>query len=295
MNKFPVLLLFFTLINGITLAQKLPDNLCVTDDEIELFHLINTMRKENGLPEVKLSASLTYVAQLHVRDLDLTYIRNSSCNMHSWSSKGHWSPFCYPKDQTKKRSVWDKPKELTSYIGQAYEVVFWENGPALPKNIIESWKSTPQSEMLINAKGKWDKMSWKVVGIGIYNGYCSAWFGENEDNLPIRICNSDSLISATSKGIASHQTEKTKSSDLKQEVSKAEKGRFYIIFGSFNTLNQAKSGLNDLHKQGLTTAKIIQNDGKFRISINDFGTFDEAKSARKALTQKYPDAWILRM
>ena len=295
MNKFFSILFFLGLFCGSAFAQKLPDNLCVSNDEIELFKLINEMRKENGLPAVKLSASLTYVAQTHVRDLDLTYIRNSNCNMHSWSEKGHWTPFCYPKDQSKKKSVWDKPKELTNYPGQAYEVVFWENGPAIPKNIIESWKSTSQSELLINGKGKWDKMNWKVVGIGIYNGYCSAWFGESEDNLPIRICNSDSLISSSNTTTGTHQTASKSNTSSKDEVSAAVKGRFYIIYGSFNTLVQAKAGLSDLLKQGLTTATIIQNDGKFRISLNDFGSFDEAKAARKTLTQKYPDAWILRM
>jgi len=25
-------------------------------------------------------------------------------------------PFCYPKDENKKNSVWDKPRELTKYL-----------------------------------------------------------------------------------------------------------------------------------------------------------------------------------
>lgn len=44
-------------------------------------------RIEKGLAEIPLSKSLTFVAQTHVKDMELNPA-SGYCNMHSWSDKG---------------------------------------------------------------------------------------------------------------------------------------------------------------------------------------------------------------
>lgn len=276
-------------------AQKIPQNFCLSDEEAQLFRMINDFRISKGLEPLVLSKSLSYVAQLHVKDLQMNHPYGPDCNHHSWSDRGNWTPFCYPKDQTRKKSVWDKPKELTRYPSVAYEVVYWENSAAFTDQIMENWKSTPQSANLILSEGKWSRNHWKVVGISIFKGFASAWFGESSDpEGETKICHSDSAIVFNQA-----ETEKPAENVAGQEGNQGETlikkktGRFYVISGSFNNLQQARDGLSRAKKLGFNRAKIVENDGKFRVSIDDFDTFDNAKLGRKKIASQFRDAWIL--
>lgn len=289
--SYTVLLVIFGLISQGIKGQQIPPNFCLSEDEASLFRMINELRIANGASQLELSKSLSYVAQLHVRDLHLNNPAVNGCNQHSWSDKGNWVPFCYPKDQTRKKSVWDKPKELTKYPGIAYEVVYWENSSAFPDQIIENWKSTPQSANLILGHGKWNRNHWKVVGVAIFKGYACAWFGESVDpEEEIRICHSDSVISFKVEAAIHEQQNGQAASDA---VIAKKTGRFYIISGSFNNLKQAQATLKDVRKLGYKRSCIIENDGKYRVSIDDFETVELAKSGRKKIANKFRDAWIL--
>lgn len=272
--------------------ESVPDNYCISSSELELFNKINAYRSERGLPGLTLSRSLSYIAYLHTRDLMINRPDTvKGCNMHSWSSKGNWTPFCFPKEQTKKKSIWDKPREITKYPGQAFELIYHTNeGNASIDDAISLWHSLAASQSILLNTGRYLKNKWKVAGVSIYKGYVSVWFGEaNDPETSVRVCHSDSVITSIKKNL-----KPSSSSVLREDVSRTSSGRYYLIYGSYNTLDQAREGQQRLLNDGFTNVKVLEKDGRFRISIGDFSTQEETKNAKKKLPSKFKDAWILR-
>lgn len=167
-------------------VKKLPE-ICLSQTEIELYKLINEYRSQKGLPEVKLSISLSFVARTHAKDQTDNFKEGKRCNMHSWSNKGSWSSCCYTPDHKKAKCMWDKPRELTNYPGDGFEISFfstytYSSPEAFAKDILNGWKKSPgHNEMIIN-KGIWKKIKWQSIGVGIYGEYANVWFGAVEDS-----------------------------------------------------------------------------------------------------------------
>jgi len=282
-------LLVFTAVYGqSTNDRSIPATFCLNPEELRLFDLINHYRTERGLPLIELSKSLSYVAQSHVRDLYINQpYDNKKCNMHSWSDQGTWTAFCFPADQTRRKSVWDKPKELTQYPGQAYELVYWTNDPVNPEDVMELWKGIPASAALLLNTGKYAKNNWKVAGISIYKGYAALWIGEARDpETEIRLCQGDSVIN-TSAAISKPKAETSRQSS-------GGTGAYYLVFGSYPSLSLAREGQQKLIREGFVDSQIIEKDGKFRTSLNQFETMEAARTAKKKLPSKYSQAWILK-
>ena len=120
-------LLLFTLIilSSILFAQDINrynpehykiDSVCLSAEEYKLYNLINEYRAEYDLKPIELSRSLTYVAQVHVWDLNINEPDSANhCNLHSWSAQGDWTACCYTSDHKEANCVWQKPRELTDY------------------------------------------------------------------------------------------------------------------------------------------------------------------------------------
>ncbi len=162
--------------------DELNTNSILSQEEQKLYKLIMDYRKQNGLPSIPLSKSLTFVAQTHVRDLEENFIPNTNCNTHSWSDKGNWSSCCYTSDHKQNTCMWNKPRELTSYQGTGYEISFGglKGYTVTAESALKSWQgSNGHNQVIINA-GTW-KDNWKAIGIGIYKGYATVWFGKVED------------------------------------------------------------------------------------------------------------------
>jgi len=182
----------FLLFAGTNSAQqqftvRLVPETCITPTEAELFRLINEYRKQKGLPEVKLSASLSYVARTHAQDQSANFEQGKRCNMHSWSDKGSWSSCCYTPDHKKSQCMWDKPRELTNYQGDGFEISFWStyNYPtpeAYAKDILAGWKKSPGHNDVIVNKNTWKNVNWNAMGVGVYGEYANVWFGREEDS-----------------------------------------------------------------------------------------------------------------
>ncbi len=168
-----------------SIVKQLPD-ICLSPTETELFTLINEYRAQKGLPNVKLSASLCFVAQTHARDQAANFKQGSRCNMHSWSDKGNWKPVCYTPDHQKADLMWSKPRELTNYKGDGFEISFWStykyaSSKAQADDILDGWKkSTGHNDVIMNRK-IWKDVRWQAIGIGIYGDYANVWFGMDED------------------------------------------------------------------------------------------------------------------
>jgi len=168
-----------------SLNRKMND-LCLSQAEFEIYRLINQYRKEKGLDSIPLSKSLTYVAQVHVRDLAENHPHSRRCNLHSWSDKGNWSPCCYTKNKKKAECMWIKPKELTNYESAGFEIAFWTNNPFLtPEKYaalsLKEWIKSPAHNQVIINLPPWDRFNWMAMGIGVFKGYAVVWFGELED------------------------------------------------------------------------------------------------------------------
>lgn len=161
---------------------------CLTNIEVRLANAVNRYRASRNLKSIPLSASLTRVAQLHVHDLANNYQPGKSCNLHSWSQSPKWSSCCYTPNHAQASCMWDKPKELTSYKSEGYEIAYYcsynySSDDEFIDDAMKGWKSSPGHNALIINEGDWKTAEWKAMGVGIYKGFAVIWFGEETDNV----------------------------------------------------------------------------------------------------------------
>ncbi|MBE2246304.1 MAG: CAP domain-containing protein [Candidatus Competibacteraceae bacterium] len=178
--KYIYILLFF-LISLNTYSQNL------SEEEKKLYDIMMQYRKEKGLTEIPLSPSLTIVAQTHVKDLVNNKPDLGNCDAHSWSSNGKWKSCCYTPDHAQSACMWSKPRELTSYTGNGYEIacgsnVCCSNFVMTADYALESWQSSAGHNSVIINEGIWKKTKWNAIGIGLYKGFAVVWFGEEADH-----------------------------------------------------------------------------------------------------------------
>ncbi len=182
-------ILFF--IGGSSIAQHSPENrkalppVCLSETEEHIYEQINKYRQEKGLKPVPLSASLTYVAQMHVWDLAENGKISNRCNLHSWSNAGPWTGCCYTEDHKRAPCMWNKPRELTNYLSEGYEIAYWTNEELDPlsfaQKAVKAWKRSPDhNEVIVNLR-QWKELNWNAIGVGYYEGYACVWFGTVQD------------------------------------------------------------------------------------------------------------------
>ncbi len=165
-----------------------PDpGVCLTAQDAELARLINAYRSDNGLPAVPVSRSLTHVAQAHVLDLHMnepdtgTDSRGLTCNMHSWSNKGEWSPVCYTSDHKYAEGMWNKPREITRniYTGSGYENSYGSSGQADASGALRAWQGSPGHNRVMIELDGWGP--WQAMGVAVYEHHAVVWFGKEID------------------------------------------------------------------------------------------------------------------
>lgn len=83
--------------------------------------------------------------------------------------------------------MWDKPRELTNYKSDGFEISFFStydySSPAnYAKDILDGWKKSPGHNDVIINKKIWKDMKWRAIGIGIDGEYANVWFGTVEDS-----------------------------------------------------------------------------------------------------------------
>ncbi len=276
--------LLITVNTSLSQAQtKIPDNFCISQAEVNLYNQINDYRKALNLPKVPLSKSLSYVAQQHITDLLKNKPDTNACSFHSWSDKGKWAACCYKGGVKNKKCMQEKPRELTDYPGNGYEIVYWENKDATADNAFDQWRTVTASRSLITNFKEWEDFSWKAMGVAIEKNFAIVWFGEEVDpETETKVCGSGKVI----------KNEPPKAPADSMVVSKAT-GRYYLIFGSIKTLEDAKKQAKKYRAEGFKNAKVITKDNKFRISLTDYAKQESALSAKKDLPAKYKDAWIM--
>ncbi len=263
-------------------SNLIPDDFCISQAEMQLYRMINDYRKRYELPPIPLSKSLSFVAVSHLKDLFFNHPDQEPCNSYSWSDKGPWKAFCYPTDENKKNSVWDKPKEFTPYKGKGYEIIYWENNNVVPDSIISIWKSIDYIKNYLLNTGKWQGKKWNSIGIGIYENYACAWFGELIDpagpvflcgNIPVRLPADTTKQFTKDKGI---------------------NGIYHIIIKSNLPIDVASKLIPKLISEGYSAAKILEKDGKARISVYESVNKSETMIQLQVIKKKYKNAWLLK-
>lgn len=158
-----------------------PEEICLKPEEAKLYELLMKYRKQKNLPTIPLSYSLTKVAKMHTYDLYTNNPETAKCNMHSWSKMGSWTACCYTSNHAQAECMWNKPRELTEYKGDGFEIAARLVGSATAEQAMEGWKkSTGHNQVMINA-GTWKRLEWNAVGIGITGKYAVIWFGSETD------------------------------------------------------------------------------------------------------------------
>ena len=161
----------------------------LTEKEAKLYYMINAYRESLGLPKLSFSKSLTEVARAHVRDSN-TYTpenqvdsRGMQGNLHSWSANGSWTPVVYTSDHHYMYDMWSKPREITNYTGNGYEISSWSSGMISPERALNLWKNSQghNSIMTTQITGDADWSDLKTMGVSIDGHYAHVWFGSDVD------------------------------------------------------------------------------------------------------------------
>ena len=276
----------------------------ISQEEQKLYEKIMEYRASKGLGLIPLSGSLTIVAQAHVKDLKNNNPTNNLCNMHSWSSNGSWSSCCYTSDHKQASCMWNKPKELTSYLGSGYEIAHGSsNARITAEDALNGWKNSSGHNAVIINQGIWTNKIWKAIGIGITDGYAVVWFGEDLDyaETPILVQNTieNKVVISKCGGNTSNSTVATNTyntqselSDLKSKVSflnseVAEKdGTIAKLNREVATLSSEKYQL-DAAKTNLTNSvnslqqQYTQKDAQYNTLKNEFNELSDRRTSVK--------------
>lgn len=146
----------------------------LNSEERKLYDMIMDYREANGLPKIPLSASLTYVAQMHCKDL----VENIGYLTHAWSDCNYNA-----EDSKTYECMWLKPRELTKYQGYGYECAHGGSGGiTTAESSFNGWKNSKSHNAVILNQGIWENKKWNAIGVGILNGYAVIWFGEELDD-----------------------------------------------------------------------------------------------------------------
>ncbi len=168
-----------------SLLEAGPEAVELTSEEQLLYDLIMEYRREHELPEIPLSRSLTFVAQVHARDTAYNEFP-PQCNRHSWSENGPWQGGCYTSDHANAPVMWEKPGELTSYPGFGFEIGCYVSIGATAAMCLSGWQTSPAGhDQVIRNTGSWSQVEWDAIGIGIYKTEAHVWFGRETDPLSV--------------------------------------------------------------------------------------------------------------
>jgi len=269
-------LLFFSLNENISAQSKIPKKFCISPQEKLLFDQLNQLIKDYGKAKLELSASLSYVAKVHVSDLLNYHPDTSFCNMSSWSDKGDWTPCCHNPYIPQQDCMWDKPKELTQYPYRGYELVSYFEEEFNVDSVMNLWSSSKQVLDMVLMNGNFDKKRWVCMGVGMNENYVSVWFGQRGDNQKKPgVCDDSKIIIVE-----------------KSQVNIDE--RYYIIFGSYLNTRDAKEAVKRLSNNGFDDAGILTTNDKVRVYLNNFSNIKEAMFYKQQLPYSYHEAWIYK-
>lgn len=159
-----------------------------------LARLVNAYRRDNGLPPVALSTSLTKVAEAHALDFWNSPDRGEAqvrgydsrgipCYSHTWTDRGPWTPVCYTRDNAYAAAMWSKPREIThgAYSGNGVEIAAWTNLEMDAPYALMLWRESPGHDAVIRERGAHAGARWQAMGVAVSGHYAFIWFGWDAD------------------------------------------------------------------------------------------------------------------
>lgn len=147
-----------------------PSTMCesviLNDAEQALYQAVNRERWKRNIPEIRLSPSLTTVAQFHADDAASNPILfDEMCDLHSWSTSSDWSGCCYTSNQADAACMWNKPAEITGFAATGYELAYRGFGNI---NIaVENWLSSPAHRDVLLNENDWAPLDFQSIGVGV--------------------------------------------------------------------------------------------------------------------------------
>lgn len=277
MRKFIAAFLFFVIATFSLQAQQ---GVCIDEDELALANQINQFRKQNDMEVLPVSSALSYVADVHVKDLYLHYNPFGDCNLLSWSDSGRWEECCTSGENYD--CMYSKPAELTKYEGKGYELVYYQNTQITSGLAFNAWKGNPSAKSMMLQQGKYEDKTWQVIGVALFDGYASVWFGEKTDD-----AGEPPICSEMEQVI---QRDEEENVELNQES--AEVPEYYIIVASHREEDDALKGKERLSKK--FSAIVLQSGSNFRVALGPFKGYSNAQKQKESLAAEYPQAWILK-
>jgi len=285
----------------------------ISQNEEILLNMINDIRRQGKMSLIPLSADLSRVAHVHIKDLIASKPQDNGCSLHSWSSSGKWTACCHSKDQAGVQCMKSKPKEITGYPGNGYELIYWGEESATPADAAELWQQLDASLDMILCKGKWKGYEWKAMGAGLEGGYAVLWLGDVSDK-KMEVAGTKSLVvsdqlvtkkpiatDTKDSGIRNFKTEPVGSSKATAtkkgstvSVSENSATKYYLIVASVKTSESANSELERFKSKGYPEAKILEANNVYRIGILTFDDKTKANQKSNELKKDFPGIWIYK-
>jgi cell division septation protein DedD len=166
---------------------------------------------------------------------------------------------------------------------------------------------------MILTRAKWSKYQWKALGVGIKDGYAILWLGDSvtnkaQDNLPEYIPEVAKPVSqgapVTKPAATGKEVIKPASSAKPKEVVVSEVTnkptvsgtgtKFYVIVGSYKTVEEANTGLKKIKSKGYPDSFILEGESPYRIAITSFDKKDKADAKRNELKDIFPGIWVYK-
>ncbi len=259
---------------------------CVSSEEKALTDALMTARTAQQLAPLPLSSSLSYVAHLHAKDLAENYDPESDCLLSSWSDQGEWKPCCNLPKYPEGDCMWAKPRELSNYKANAYELIFQlPDSVAREEEIAAFLLASTELQAMLLEEG-WG--GWKAFGVGKSGKFISLWFGHAPDPAGVaQTCPGESEEQRTVE-----LRDSPDSTAVTTEIITKEGRRHYLISASYATLSDAETALSALSER-FPEAKILSSETNHRISLEDFAELSAAKARRRALMSDFSGIWLL--
>lgn len=285
----------------------------LTRDESILFNMINDIRVQNKLKSIPLSRDLCTVAQTHIDDLIKWKPQDKGCSLQSWSGSGNWTSCCNTKELPGIECMKSKPREITGYKGDGYELIYWSEENAIPAEAAALWRDVDASADMILGRAKWSNFHWKAMGVGIKGGYAVLWLGvangnnttDNKDeNVPLKkqpVAKDNSVSRSHAPETKTTNAEpdvKQKGATMNSEINSLSVNnsgsRYFIIVSSFKTAEAADIELKKIRINGYPAAFILEGETNFRVALAAYDNYDTATSRKNELKVTFPGIWVFK-
>jgi cell division septation protein DedD len=315
-----LIFLFFALLFPATAQDNsgkfaIPDSVQgkVSQEETILYNMINDMRRKNKLSLIPFSVSLSSVARIHIGDLILSRPQDQGCSLHSWSASGSWTSCCNTKGTSGIQCMKLKPREITGYPGNGYELIYWGEDKATPADAAALWQEVGASSDMILSRGKWKGYQWKAMGVGIKDGYAVLWLGDKTDNRKTEnlVLNKPAVLPATEKVPLADKPAPKEPTNLVTESPVNQKALpesgptgtqlageqeilYYLIVASVKSAASARTELKRIQAAGYHDAFILQGDSVYRVAVASYNSTRMAALKARELKGTFPGIWVYK-